>query len=318
MEESQSLILTPRIFLQQYPKVEILINEFLADCDVRANSKETYRTGLLNYFRWICDNKIDFNSITNTEILRYKDWLGRDLEKMTSSTAGTYLIAVKQFYKWTEATKKYPNVAADVKLPKSIKKFVKHPLTEEQTRQLLRYFRDAGNKRNYALIMFLIGTACRTIEARRANVGDIEMLHGKRIIRVHGKGRSDKKDFVVLIDNIYAALVEYWKERGEVKLIDPIFVSQSKQNKGERLSTQIISYIAKDGMKAIGIDDKSYTAHSLRHSGAVLMLRRGAKMERVQGVLRHHSIETTQIYTSVFDEEQRILDAPEELLSDIF
>jgi site-specific recombinase XerD len=40
-------------------------------------------------------------------------------------------------------------------------------------------------------------------------------------------------------------------------------------------------------------------AHLLRHSAATSMLRQGASLEDIAGILRHSSIQTTQIYAKV-------------------
>jgi site-specific recombinase XerD len=40
-------------------------------------------------------------------------------------------------------------------------------------------------------------------------------------------------------------------------------------------------------------------AHLLRHSVATSMLREGASLEDIAGILRHSSIQTTQIYAKV-------------------
>lgn len=84
------------------------------------------------------------------------------------------------------------------------------------------------------------------------------------------------------------------------------------------MTTRSISKIAKTGLKTIGCLGKDYTAHSLRHTTAVNILRAGGRMEDAQGVLRHSSPATTQIYTAIIKEEMRIRNAPEELLDAIF
>ena len=95
------------------------------------------------------------------------------------------------------------------------------------------------------------------------------------------------------------------------------FVSTGNKSKGKRLVTRTISRIAKEGLKAIGLNNKSYSAHSLRHTTAVNILRAGGSLEAAQNVLRHANISTTQIYTHSIREEYRISYAAEELIDDI-
>jgi site-specific recombinase XerD len=40
-------------------------------------------------------------------------------------------------------------------------------------------------------------------------------------------------------------------------------------------------------------------AHVLRHSAASSMLRQGASLQQIADILRHRSVETTQIYAKV-------------------
>ena len=87
---------------------------------------------------------------------------------------------------------------------------------------------------------------------------------------------------------------------------------------GGRLTTRAISRIAKEGLKAIGIDDRSYTAHSLRHTTACSLIRSGASLEEIQGVLRHTNPATTQIYLSTIAEETRLRRNTEALLDRAF
>ena len=74
----------------------------------------------------------------------------------------------------------------------------------------------------------------------------------------------------------------------------------------ERLTTRTISQVAKDSLRAIGLDEKAYTAHSLRHTTAVNILRAGGSIETAQLTLRHSNPATTQIYTATLDEERRL------------
>ena len=167
------------------------------------------------------------------------------------------------------------------------------------------------------MLNLLIRTGLRTIELIRANIEDVTFKGGKRVLLVHGKGRDEKDNFVVLTDKAFLPIQTYLKTRMRAKVGEPLFVSTGNKSKGKRLVTRTISRIAKEGLKAIGLNNKSYSAHSLRHTTAVNILRAGGSLEAAQNVLRHANISTTQIYTHSIREEFRISNAAEELLDEI-
>lgn len=295
--------------------LEALLESFLASQDVKKSSKDLYRRTLKQYFKWIASTGTSLSDLTRADLLRYKDDLLAS--GLSSLTVGSYITSVRRFYEWTEANKYYPNIARGIKSPKRKQQFKKQSLTPEQSRELLDFYQDKA-LRDFAVVNLLLRTGLRTIEAIRANVEDIAFKSGKRVLYVHGKGRDEKDNFVILTDKAYEPIARYMETRDRTKAGEPLFVSSSNNSKGDRLTTRTISYIAKEGLKAIGLDGRDFTAHSLRHTTAVNILRAGGSLEDAQGVLRHANPATTQIYTATIKEELRIKHAPEELLDGVF
>ena len=172
--------------------------------------------------------------------------------------------------------------------------------------------------RDYAIVNLILRTGLRTVEVVRADVGDITFKGDKRVLLVWGKGHTEKDDFVVLSEKAYEPIKNYLATRKGAKAGEPLFTSNSRQNYGERLTTRTISALCKEGLKAIGLDGKEYTAHSLRHTTAVAILKHGGMITDVQDVLRHTSPATSQIYTESVKEELRLERAPEQLLDVAF
>lgn len=296
-------------------RIEELVDRFIASQDVKESSKLLYRRTLKQYFNWVESKSYLLSEIARPQLLEYKEELLSS--NMSSLTVGSYITSVRRFYEWTEANKYYPNVAKGIKTPKRKQQFKKQPLLPAQATALLSYYQDKA-LRDYAIVNLLLRTGLRTIEVIRANVGDITFKGSQRVLLVHGKGRDEKDNFVLLTEKAYQPIAEYLATRGKVNSSEPLFTSTSNNSKGERLSTRSISYIAKEGLKAIGLDERTFTAHSLRHTTAVNILRGGGSLEQAQMTLRHSNPATTQIYTATLNEERRLQNSGEALIDSLY
>ncbi len=306
---SQDITLIPTL------NIEALVDSFINSQDVKLSSKNLYRRTLRQYFNWVNNTNYFLNEIARPQLLEYKDYLLSS--GMSSLTVGSYITSVRRFYEWTEANKYYPNVAKGIKTPKRKQQFKKQPLLPAQATALLNFYQDK-DLRDYAIISLLLRTGLRTIEVIRASIEDITFKGGQRVLLIQGKGRDEKDNFVLLTDKTYLPLSQYLASRGNTNGSEALFTSTSNNNKGERLTTRTISYIAKEGLKGIGLDEKGYTAHSLRHTTAVNILRAGGSLETAQMTLRHTNPATTQIYTATLNEERRLKNSGEALIDSLY
>ena len=297
------------------PNKEFLVDAFINAQDVKQSSKQLYRRTLKQYFNWIDKKDYSLSEIARAQLLEYKEELLSS--GMSSLTVGSYITSVRRFYEWAEANKYYPNVAKGIKTPKRKQQFKKQPLLPAQATALLNYFQDKA-LRDYAIINLLLRTGLRTIEIIRANVEDITFKGSQRVLLVQGKGRDEKDNFVILTDKTYQPIAQYLTNRDSINGLEPLFISTSNNSKGDRLTTRTISYIAKEGLKAIGLDERAFTAHSLRHTTAVNILRAGGSLEMAQFTLRHANPATTQIYTASLNEERRLQNSGEALIDSLY
>lgn len=325
-----------------------VVAKFISGQDVKESSRSLYTRTLSQYFLWVEKTRRTLNNLSREDILEYKDSL---LDSgLSALTVSSYLVVVRKFYDWTESLLIYPNIAKGIKTPRRKQAFKKQHLPESKSRELLEYskeirpeekIRTALSKlegkeiteeqiqrieshykgialRDFAIVNLLLRTGLRTIEVVRADVQDITFKGDKRVLLIWGKGHTEKDSFVVLTDKTYQPIREYLNSRKGVKPGDPLFISESRQNKGERLTTRTISGICKDGLREIGLDGREFTAHSLRHTTAVEILKNGGEITDVQRVLRHTSPVTSQIYTESIEEELRLQKSPEALLDNVF
>jgi integrase/recombinase XerC/integrase/recombinase XerD len=296
-------------------RLEDLVDTFINSQDVKLSSKLLYRRTLKQYFTWVDKKSYLLSEISRPQLLEYKDELLAS--GMSSLTVGSYVTSVRRFYEWTEANKYYPNVAKGIRTPKRKQQFKKQPLLPAQATALLSYYQDRA-LRDYAIVNLLLRTGLRTIEIIRANIEDITFKGSQRVLLVQGKGRDERDNFVLLTDKAYQPIAQYLATRDKFTGSEPLFTSTSNNSKGERLSTRSISFIAKEGLKAIGLDERSFTAHSLRHTTAVNILRGGGSLEQAQMTLRHSNPATTQIYTATLNEERRLQNSGEALIDSLY
>jgi len=296
-------------------RIEELVDSFINSQDVKQSSKLLYRRTLKQFFTWVTKKSYSLSEIARPQLLEYKEELLAS--GMSSLTVGSYITSVRRFYEWTEANKFYPNIAKGIKSPKRKQQFKKQPLLPSQATELLNYYQDKV-ARDYAIINLLLRTGLRTVEIMRAKVEDITYKGSQRVLLVQGKGRDEKDNFVLLTDKTYKPIEVYLATRGPVTGSEPLFTSTSNNSSGDSLTTRSISYIAKEGLKAIGLNEKAFTAHSLRHTTAVNILRAGGSLETAQFTLRHSNPATTQIYTSTLNEERRLLNSGEALLDSLY
>ena len=299
-----------------------LIGAFLGGLDVKESSRRLYGRTLKQFFSWVDLEGLRLPELTKADIAEYKSYLENTL-KLSPLTIGSYIVSLRKFYEWIEAEGLYKNITKGIKTPQRSQAFEKQYLSERKSRELLEYFK--GNSlRDYAIVNLMLRTGLRTIEVSRAQIGDICYMGEQRVLKIWGKGKSEADkgrdyNFVVLTDKTYLPIKNYLEAtRRGAKSGEPLFTSNSHQNQGEQLSTRTISGLCKEGLKAIGLDGKEYTAHSLRHTTASLLLGHGQTLLAVQHVLRHASVNTTQRYTKLKEREMRLTNAPETALDFVF
>jgi integrase/recombinase XerC/integrase/recombinase XerD len=312
---SLAIIPAQDITLLPTQRKEDLVDSFIASQDIKLSSKLLYRRTLKQYFNWIEDKNYLLSEIARPQLLEFKEELLAS--GISSLTVASYINSVRRFYEWAEANRYYPNVAKGIKSPKRTKQFKKQPLLPDQATALLNYYQDKA-LRDYAIISLLLRTGLRTIEVIRASVEDITFKGSQRVLLVKGKGRDEKDNFVILTDKTYQPIAEYLNTRGQIKGSEPLFSSVSNNSKGERLTTRSISYIAKEGLKAIGLDERSFSAHSLRHTGATNILRTTGDLEQTRLFCRHSNPATTLLYVSTIDEERRLSNSGEALIDSLY
>ena len=326
--------------------IEAALSAFTASLDAKPATRKSYLKALRGFFRWVHGTGRDLGMLKRSDILSYREGLLCDTNPHSELTVSLYMTAVRRFYEWTEGEKIYPNIAKDIKSPRKNKKaFKKMHLTDRQGADYLDAFLHAEKERDeavrscegmrhhdrlrfrnlhrmsvrdYAMVSLMLYCGLRTIEVSRLNVGDVSYKAGKRILWIQGKGHDAKDAYVILIDEAWRPLKEYLDTRPSAPASAPMFVCEGYGSEGRRISTKRIQTISKEGFRRIGLDDHAYSAHSLRHTTGVMIVKNGGGLLDVQTVLRHENPATSEIYIASAMEELRLENAPESRLAGCF
>jgi integrase/recombinase XerD len=149
-------------------------------------------------------------------------------------------------------------------------------------------------RRDRGLLEFLYGTGARVSEAVGLDLPNLDLDERTAVLT----GKGDRQRQVPLGSAAIAALALWLPDRLRLSKpapSDPVFLNL----RGGRLTRQSAFRIVRQHAERVGIDPKSISPHTLRHSAATHMVEGGADLRTVQVLLGHARISTTQVYTRV-------------------
>lgn len=276
-------------------RFESYISRFLASLDATDLTRNHYRKRLKQFALWRCH--FSHAPITRQMILDYKRHL-KD-QKYEASTIGAYLVAVRQLFAWCEINNIHPDVTRGIKGAKRPKGHRRDALTIGQIHQLLDSIDQSTEigLRDFVIINTMIRVGLRSVEVVRAKISDIRPINSQSVgLWVHGKGRDEADEFVVLTEDCLSPIMNYISKRGPLKQDAPLFASLSDGSYGSSLSTCTIRRVVKERLRNAGLSSPRICGHSLRHSCLTLAIEGGASIQEVQKLGRHADISTTNGY----------------------
>lgn len=285
-----------------------IVDEWLKESDIADISKRSYRAKVALWFRYLASIRYDVRYPTREQVLNYKRHL--ESEGRSTLTIDGYITAVRLFYRYcVKRGYYYADITEGVRSATRIRGYRKMALSKDDAMRLLESVdtRTLVGKRDKLMIAMMLLLGLRTCEVERINIADITEAYDTRVVKIQRKGRHDKSEAVALTPYIEELLGDYMSEREVQTLDDPLFISVRD---GERLRRTTVSEMVHDRLRAIGINDKRITAHSLRHTCACLLLSAGVEMETVRDVLGHTSTNTTRLYVAQMQSQLLIRHSP--------
>jgi site-specific recombinase XerD len=168
-------------------------------------------------------------------------------------------------------------------------------LTEEEATALVAAPDHATwlGRRDRALLLLAIQTGLRNAELRSLRRADVQLGAGAHI-RCTGKGRKAR---CTPLRSDVAAVLQAWTAELRAEQDDPVFPSvRGGFMSADALQKLVSRHVRAATTKCSSLKGRSITPHTLRHSAAMDLLRRGVDLTAIALWLGHESVETTQIY----------------------
>ncbi len=314
------------------PQIHVRVEQFyMSVADIfeawvtRRKSRHTqraYREDVMSFVRFMrMDWKHDsvrFLAATIADVQRFRDeMLARDL---APKTLNRRIASLSSFYKYLAAA------AAELRLPITVSnpahaQFIAREtsdardetraLSATRARQLMGMPSgdEAIDYRDRAILKLYLYSGVRLATGCRLKVSDFHVDGDEATIRLHEKG--DKRRTIGLHYAAAQAIGEYVAaaELTSGALFRPRLNPRSRKLAGHQMSAvtmyrMVQSYLERlpGAMKEVELPDGAkrkqciYTPHSLRATTATLLLEGGVDIRKVQDLLGHRHITTTQIY----------------------
>ena len=269
-----------------------------------SNSISAYKRDLAKFSEYLVFEKLDFERLSEDEIISFEVWL-KGLG-MAVTSINRNISALKSFYKYLAqefSTNNPVSAVASSKVPRRLPK----ALTIKEITSLIDSTKREGDPislRDHAIIELLYGTGARVSEIVGIDINDFAQsdIEGNPITTLKLRGKGSKERIVPLGSFAKSALDEY------LVRIRPNLLTKSKSarvetalflnQRGSRLSRQSAWQMISDAADSTGLSGK-VSPHVFRHSYATHLLDGGADIRVVQELLGHASVTTTQIYTLI-------------------
>ena len=278
-----------------------LIEEYLINADISEESRKSYRVCLNMFTRWVVYSGLDPWAMKRSDILAYKSNLISS--EKSEKTIGMYLRVVSQLYQFAENNGYYENIAAGIKIRDTIVGYRKGHLSADQAKRLLSSIKTdtLAGVRDFAIINLMLRTGLRCVEVSRLRVCDVEELSRGYCLAVQRKGRIARCERLGVSEKVVYPIREYIKRRYVTDDKSSLFLTADRF--GIPLTSKRIGRVVKERLKACGLYSKMITAHSLRHTAAVLAILNKATIKEVQVMLGHRNPETTELYLKSINDD---------------
>jgi len=263
-----------------------MLNKLRTELKLRGFSDRTIKTYLFHNQRFLNYINKDATQVTQDDIKMY-------LADLMSKNAASSVSLTKASLKFLYDTVLEKSIV-NFKTPKIPKK-VPVVLTKDEVKKLIAVTKNFKHK---LLIEFMYSSGLRLSEIVNIKVNDLDLSENIGWVR-GGKGGKDR--LIILSKSLVEDIKKYLKSNSNTNYIF--------KGKDDQISGRTIQKIVKESAEKAGIK-KIVSPHTLRHCFATHLLESGVDIRKIQELLGHSNLQTTQIYTKVSTEELKKVKSP--------
>jgi integrase/recombinase XerD len=245
-------------------------------------------------------NYLKFNNL-------FLDWINKEPEEVQEDDIKLYIaenlsdrsaISIIMFlaslkYAYSSILKTDPT--SNIRRPKREKR-IPTVLTKKE---IVKLFEAINTKKSRLMVTLMYAAGMRVSELTSLKKEDLDFDERVGHIR-QGKGKKDR--IFNIPDFLFNKLKRYIEKEPDSKYLFP---GRDGKQMSSRNMQKIVSYAAeKAGIK------KDVHCHTLRHSFATHLLENEIDIRKIQELLGHADLSTTQIYTHVSTEELKKIKSP--------
>lgn len=297
---------------QRATELERWVKRFLTSLVVERGASELTKRNYEFYLtRFLAYSKLTKPSdITLDDVRDFRLYLNqqgnRRGERLTKATQNYHLIALRSFLKYLAKNDVEALAPEKIELAKTTERQVNF-LEGEDLERLLAAPQSTDEPeiiklRDRAILELLFSTGMRVSELSRLTRDELNLKKDEFTVR----GKGGKYRVVFLSNHARHYLGEYLQHRRDDH--PALFIRHDRaaqRSSGvSQLTPRSIQRLVATYAKIAGVA-KRITPHTLRHSYATDLLMNGADIRSVQAMLGHASIQTTQIYTHVTNQQLR-------------
>jgi len=270
-------------------KKEEFLEKLKIELTISKNSKYTIR----NYLN-ANSELLDFCQKNPEEVTEdnVKTFMAAKLSESSSSSIIVFLSSLR--FAYSNILKK--DITLGIKRPKREKR-IPAVLTKEEIKKL---FNAIPNKKSKLMISLIYACGFRVSEILNLKINDLNFEEMTGYVR-QAKG---KKDRVFNIPKFLLKLLKRQVQKQQENNQEYLFTGP----KG-KLTDRNLQKIVRIATKKAGIE-KQVHPHTLRHSFATHLLENGVDIRKIQELLGHADLSTTQIYTHISTEELKKISSP--------